>query len=121
MGGTHRRRVVTAMEPKPVPSRVAGGASDERCRGGPVVRGVRAVWRRMGWGCNRVVPCRDARGQAARLLIHHGHGGVVLSVSAAGPVQLTLRQARRLQTALRRAGHDDDRRVGRGLGPGAGR
>lgn len=70
---------------------------------------------------SRVVPCRDVRGAAARLVVHRGSLGVVLSSSAAGPVQLTSRQARRLQKALRRAGPDDDQDAGRARMPGAGR
>jgi len=63
-------------------------------------RGVCALWRRLRFGSHHVVPCRDARGSSARLVIHQGITGVVISASAAGPIALTPRQVRRLRSAL---------------------
>jgi len=72
-----------------------------RVRRSGAARSLRALWRRSRLGSgHHFVPCRDARGSSARLVIYHGVTGVVISASAAGPIELTTRQVRRLVNVL---------------------
>jgi len=89
------RLTATSVPGQPGPSRWAAG-----------------VLGRLGWGCDRAVPCRDLGGGPARLLVHLGAAGVVISASSAGPLRLDAGQVRRLGAVLAAAErrHENERR-----------
>jgi hypothetical protein len=58
------------------------------------------VFWRLGIGAERVLVCRDVSGRAQRVVICPDADGVLLSVSAPGPLRLSARQARLLAERL---------------------